>query len=179
MSIENLQSEPRALTGEATRTLSRRFDAATIDQRLRVPMIAATLLVIPDLVLEGQPLRDPWHTPAVIGDWLIWLVFLGEFAAIMLFARDWRWWLRSYPLAPALIVLTPPFAPAGLQALRLFRLLRLLRVGRGFQVLTSLLTMEGLKYVLALALFLIVGGGTVFAEVESGVGHSVSTWDGI
>jgi hypothetical protein len=70
-------------------------------------------------------------------------------------------------------------APAALQALRVFRLLRLLRVARGFQLLSKLLTLDGLKYVMALAVFLVVGGGTVFASVESHVGHQVSTWDGI
>jgi voltage-gated potassium channel len=88
-------------------------------------------------------------------------------------------WLRRYPLAPAMLVLTPPFAPVAIQALRVFRLLRLLRVARGFELFSKLLTLEGLKYVLALAVFLVVGGGTVFASVESHVGNYVSTWNGI
>jgi voltage-gated potassium channel len=160
-------------------TWTRRWEAAAIDARLRGVMIAATLLVIPDLILEEQPLRASWHQVAVISDWAIWLVFLVEFAAIMVLAKDWRSWLRSYPLAPAMLILTPPFAPAALQALRVFRLLRLLRVARGFQLLSKLLTLDGLKYVMALAVFLVVGGGTVFASVESHVGHQISTWDGI
>jgi len=45
--------------------------------------------------------------------------------------------------------------------------------------MSKLLTLDGLKYVMALAVFLVVGGGTVFASVESHVGHQVSTWDGI
>jgi voltage-gated potassium channel len=142
-------------------------------------MITATLLVIPDLILEEQPLRASWHTVAMIGDWIIWLVFVAEFAAILILAKDWQSWLRKYPLAPAMLVFTPPFAPAALQALRVFRLLRLLRVARGFQLMSNLLTLDGLKYVMALAAFLVVGGGTVFASVESSIGHHVSTWDGI
>lgn len=157
----------------------RRLEAAAIDARLRVVMIVATLLVIPDLILEEQPLRASWHLVAVIGDWVIWLVFLVELAAILLFAKDWRIWLRRYPLAPAMLVLTPPFAPVAIQALRVFRLLRLLRVARGFELFSKLLTLEGLKYVLALAVFLVVGGGTVFASVESHVGNHVSTWNGV
>ncbi len=157
----------------------RRWEADTIEARLRGLMIAATLLVIPDLILEEQPLRSSWHLTAQIGDWLIWLVFLSEFAAIMLFATDWRSWLRSYPLAVAMLVLTPPFAPAAVQGLRAFRLLRLLRVIRGFQLLTKLLTLDGLKYVAALVIFLIVGGGTIFADVQSHAGTHMSTWTGI
>jgi len=160
-------------------TWTRRWEAAAIDARLRGVMIAATLLVIPDLILEEQPLRASWHQVAVVSDWVIWLVFLVEFLAIMIFARDWRSWLRRYPLAPAMLILTPPFAPAAVQALRVFRLLRLLRVARGFQLLSRLLTLDGMKYAVVLAIFLVVGGGTVFADVESHVGHHVSTWDGI
>src|SRR6202034_271193 len=94
---------------------TRRWKAAAIDARMRVVMIAATLLVIPDLVLEEQPLRASWHMVAVIGDWFIWLVFLVELLAILLFAEDWRSWLHSYPLAPAMLILTPPFAPPAIQ----------------------------------------------------------------
>jgi voltage-gated potassium channel len=130
-------------------------------------------------LLEEQPLRASWHLVAIVGDWVIWLVFLVELAAILLFAKDWRMWLRRYPLAPAMLVLTPPFAPVAIQALRVFRLLRLLRVARGFELFSKLFTLEGLKYVLALAVFLVVGGGTVFASVESHVGNQVSTWNGI
>jgi voltage-gated potassium channel len=183
MSIE--QIEAGQVHSESASSLSavlrrtRRLDAATIDRRMSTVMITATLLVIPVLVLEAQPLGAPWHTFAVVGDWLIWLIFLVELAAIIVLAEDWRSWLRAYPLAPALIVLTPPFAPAGLQTLRLFRLLRLIRVARGAQLLSKLLTLDGLKFVIALAVFLVIGGGAIFAGVESHVGHHVSTWDGI
>jgi voltage-gated potassium channel len=158
---------------------TRRWKVAEVEARLRGLMIAATLLVIPDLVLEEQPLRGSWHLAAQIGDWLIWLVFLLETAAILLFASDWRSWLRSYPLAVAMLILTPPFAPAAVQGLRAFRLLRVLRVARGFQLLSHLLTLDGLKYVAALVVFLIVGGGTIFADVESHAGTHISTWTGI
>jgi len=88
-----------------------------------------------------------------------------------------RAWTRRWEAAA--LILTPPFAPAAIQALRVFRLLRLLRVARGFEMLSKLLTLDGLKYAVALAVFLVIGGGTVFASVETHVGHQVSTWDGI
>ena len=97
----------------------------------------------------------------------------------MLFATDWRSLATQYPLAIAMLVLTPPFAPAAVQGLRAFRLLRLLRVARGFQLLSKLLTLDGLKYVAALVVFLIIGGGTAFADVQSHAGHHLSTWTGI
>lgn len=157
----------------------RRTTAAAIDARLRTPLIVATLLVIPDLVLQEQPLSQMWHQVAVIGNWAIWLAFLAEFAAVVLFARDWRTWMRTYPLALPMLVLTPPFAPAAVQALRVFRLLGLLRVARGFHFMSKLLTLEGVRYVAALAVFLVIGGGVVFAEVESTATRHLSSWDGI
>jgi voltage-gated potassium channel len=154
--------------------------AAAVDARLRIPLTIAALLVIPDLILEEQPLRDTWHTVAVIGNWAIWLAFLAEFVAILLLASDWRAWMRKYPLALPMLILTPPFAPGAVQALRAFRLLRLLRVARGFQFVSKeLLSLEGVRYVAALAVFLVLGGGVALAQVETTAARHVSSWDGI
>jgi voltage-gated potassium channel len=158
----------------------RRSTAAAVDARLHVPLAIAALLVIPDLILEEQPLRASWHVVAVVANWAIWLAFFVEFAAIMLLASDWRAWLRKYPLALPMLILTPPFAPGAIQALRAFRLLRLLRVARGFQfVAKELLTLEGVRYVAALAVFLVLGGGVSLAQLETTTARSVSNWDGI
>ena len=154
--------------------------AAAVDARLRVPLTIAALLVIPDLIVEEQPLRESWHRVALIANWAIWLAFLIEFAAIVLLASDWRAWMRKYPLALPMLVLTPPFAPGPIQALRAFRLLRLLRVARGFQFISKeLLTLDGVRYVAALAVFLVLGGGVAFAQVETTMARHVSDWDGI
>jgi voltage-gated potassium channel len=158
----------------------RRTTADAVDARLRIPLTIAALLVIPDLILQEQPLREPWHRVAVIGDWAIWLVFFVEFAAILLLANDWRSWMRRFPLVLPMLVLTPPFAPAALQGLRAFRLLQLLRVARGFQFLSKgLLSLEGVRYVAALAVFLVLGGGVALAQVETTAARPVSDWDGI
>ncbi len=162
-----------------TRTTGRKWTAAEIDSALRVPMIVASVLVIPDLVLEEQPLRATWHAVAVAADWAIWLTFLVELGLIAILAEDRRDWFRSYPLAPALVVLTPPFAPAAVQGLRAFRLLRLLRAARGFQLLARLLTLKGLEYMAMFAFVLVVGGGLAFAEVQPHHGGHLSSWDGI
>jgi voltage-gated potassium channel len=154
--------------------------AAAVDARLRIPLAIAALLVIPDLILEEQPLRETWHTVAVVGNWAIWLAFLIEFVAILTLASDWRAWMRKYPLALPMLILTPPFAPGAIQALRAFRLLRLLRVARGFQFVSKeLLSLDGVRYVAAVAVFLVLGGGVALAEVESTAARHVSSWDGI
>src|ERR1700728_1488435 len=154
--------------------------AAAVDARLRVPLTIAALLVIPDLILEEQPLRESWHVIAVVANWAIWLAFFVEFAAILTLASDWRAWMRKYPLALPMLILTPPFAPGPVQALRAFRLLRLLRVARGFQFVSKeLLSLEGVRYVAAVAVFLVLGGGVALAQVETTAARHVSSWDGI
>jgi hypothetical protein len=169
------------LAGTEQVTMSLRCTTAdVVDARLRVPLTIAAVLVIPDLILEEQPLRESWHTVAVVGNWVIWLAFLAEFAAIVLLATDWRDWIREYPLALPMLILTPPFAPAAIQGLRAFRVLRLLRVARGFQFLSKgLLSLDGVRYVAALAVFLVLGGGVALAEVEATATRHVSEWDGI
>ena len=154
--------------------------AAAVDARLRIPLAIAALLVIPDLILEEQPLRETWHTVAVVGNWAIWLAFFVEFVAILTLASDWRAWMRKYPLALPMLILTPPFAPGAIQALRAFRLLRLLRVARGFQFVSKeLLSLEGVRYVAAVAVFLVLAGGVALAQVETTAARHVSSWDGI
>ena len=141
-------------------------------------MIVAAVLVIPDLILEAQPLRATWHAVAVIADWAIWLVFATEFVAVLAFASGRRAWLKRNPLLIPMLLLTPPFAPAALQGLRAVRLLRLLRVARSWEYLSKLVTLEGLKFIAVASGFLILGGGAVFASVERPAGHP-SNWDGI
>jgi voltage-gated potassium channel len=154
--------------------------AAAVDARLRIPLAIAALLVIPDLILEEQSLRETWHTVAVIANWAIWLAFFVEFVAILTLASDWRAWMRKYPLALPMLILTPPFAPGAIQALRAFRLLRLLRVARGFQFVSKeLLSLDGVRYVAALAVFLVLAGGVALAQVETTTARHVSSWDGI
>jgi voltage-gated potassium channel len=73
------------------------------------------------------------------------------------------------------VVLTPPFLPSSLQAIRAFRLLRLLRLLRLAKIGRRLFSTQGLQYAALLALLTALGGGAAFASVEKG--HS--TWDGV
>ncbi len=75
-------------------------------------------------------------------------------------------WLRDHPLDLAVVLLTPPFLPASLQAARVFRLLRLVRLLRAATLARRLLSTEGVKDAAVLALMTILGGGAAFAAVE-------------
>jgi hypothetical protein len=53
-------------------------------------------------------------------NWATWLAFLTE-ALLMLSLVDNRWsWTREHPLEVAIVLVTPPFLPASLQAARAF-----------------------------------------------------------
>jgi hypothetical protein len=52
----------------------------------------------------------------------VWSAFLAE-VIVMLRLVDDRWrWVREHPIEVAIVILTPPFLPASLQAARAFRL---------------------------------------------------------
>lgn len=144
------------------------------ERRLEVPVLVAALLVIPVIAIEESDTGEPWRTLAGVTNWAIWLVFLGELLVLLAVVPDRRQWLRKHPLDVAIVILTPPFAPASLQAVRALRLLRLLRLLRALGIARRLFTLEGIRYAAILALLTALGGGTAYGAEEN-----VSTWDGV
>jgi voltage-gated potassium channel len=148
-----------------------------VEQRLAVPLLAAALLTIPAIAIEQSDAGEPWDTIAVVMNWVICLAFLGE-AILMLRVVDDRWrWIREHPLEVAIVLFTPPFLPASLQAARVFRLLRLLRLLRLALMLRRLLSTEGIRDAAVLATMTVLGGGSAYAAVEKG--QDLSAWDGV
>jgi voltage-gated potassium channel len=147
-----------------------------IERRFEWPIVIAALLVIPVIVIEQSTAGEPWTTLAAVANWLIWGLFLAE-AVVMLAVVPDRWlWLRKHPLEVAIVVLTPPFLPASLQALRVFRLLRVLRLIAVVRYARRLFSLNGLAYGALLAVITVLGGGAAFAHAE---GKEISTWDGV
>lgn len=138
-------------------------------------MLVAAVLVIPVIVIEESNVSDTWKTVAGILNWGIWITFALEVVVMLAVVPSKRRWLRDNPLEVAIVLFTPPFLPASLQALRVFRLLRLARLFRLAPLARRLFSLEGLRYVALLALLTVLGGGAAFAAVEE---HS-STWDGV
>jgi two-component system, OmpR family, sensor histidine kinase KdpD len=52
------------------------------------------------------------------GHWLIWFAFPAEVVVMLAVVPNRKGWLSVHPLEVAIVVFTPPFLPAGLQALR-------------------------------------------------------------
>jgi voltage-gated potassium channel len=151
--------------------------ALRLEQRLEPITLIAALLVIPALVIESSDLGQPWDALAVALNWATWLAFVAE-VVIMLAVVDDRWrWMRDHPLELAIVVFTPPFLPPSLAAARVFRLLQLLPLLQAGMLLRRLFTTEGVRDAGVLALITVLGGGTVYASVETE--QDLSTWDGV
>lgn len=151
--------------------------AAAMERRLERPLLLAALLVIPAIAIEQSDVGDPWDTIAAALNWSIWLAFVAEAVLVLHVVPDRGRWLRQHPLEVAIIVLTPPFLPASLQAARVFRLLRLLRLLRLGLLTRRLLSTEGIRDAAVLAAMTVLGGGTAYSAVETG--QNLSAWDGV
>lgn len=155
--------------------------AEAMERRLQWPVMVAALLTIPAIAIEQSNVGEPWDTIATVLNWTIWLAFLAEMA-LMLSVVDDRWrWLRDHPLDVAIILLTPPFLPASLQAARALRLLRLLRLFKLAFLTRRLLSTEGVRDAAVLALLSVLGGGAAYAAIEKtdASGQTLSAWDGV
>jgi voltage-gated potassium channel len=148
-----------------------------IAARLEVPMLVAAPLVVPALAIELSDVRQPWDTIAVVLNWGTWIAFAAELVVMLAVVPDRRRWLRDHPLGVAIVVLTPPFLPASLQAARVFRLLRLLPLLRVGVIARRLLSAEGVRDAAVLALLTVLGGGTAFAAVKKD--QHLTAWDGV
>ena len=165
-------------SGVGCRTLSGVNERAQrMEKRLQWPMLVAALLVVPAIAIEQSEVSGALNTVAVVINWVTWLAFLTE-AVLMLSVVDSRWtWIREHPLEVAIVLVTPPFLPASLQAARAFRLLRLLPLLRAGLLSRRLLTTEGLRDIAVLALLTVLGGGAAFAAVEPE--QDLTTLDGV
>jgi voltage-gated potassium channel len=149
--------------------------AERVERFFTWPVIVAALLVIPVIIIEESAAGDTLKTLASISNWIIWIVFAAELVAMLVVVPDrWRWVL-AHPLEVIVVVLTPPFLPPSLQALRVIRLFRLLRLLRLAQMARRSFSVVGLRYAAVLALLTALAGGTAFASIED----DADTWDGV
>jgi voltage-gated potassium channel len=137
-------------------------------------MVVAALLVIPAIIFEESSLGEPWKTVGEILNWGTWIAFAVEFAVELYVVPSKRDYLRQNPLDIAIVFLTPPFVPAGLQFLRLFRLLRPLRLLRVLRM-RALLSLEGVRDAGVVVAIVVLLGAGLFARTEEGLG----IWEGL
>jgi voltage-gated potassium channel len=126
-------------------------------------MLVAALLVVPAIAIEQSEAAGALNAVATVINWATWLAFLAEAVLMLAVVDDRGRWLRDHPLEVAIVIVTPPFLPASLEAARVFRLFRLLPLLRAGLLARRLLTTEGLRDVAVLALMTVLGGGAAYA----------------
>jgi voltage-gated potassium channel len=148
-----------------------------VERRLEPWLLGFALLTIPAIAFEYSDAGQPWETIGSGLNWAIWLAFVAELVIMLRVVPDRRRWLRDHPLDLAIVVFTPPFLPATLQAARVFRLLRLLRLAKAGVLARRVFSTEGVRDAAVLTLLAVLGGGAAFAAAESE--QNLSAWDGV
>ena len=138
------------------------------------------------LTFAGE--QDSSNSLVAIGDWLVWAVFLIEFALMISISPD-RWsYVRLNWLNLIIIVISFPLLPGLLALVRLVRLIRLVRLvivlWIGLRSLRHVLGRRGLMYVGVTSGFIIMTGSlllyflepeTVHGDVAEAIWRAVTT----
>lgn len=123
------------------------------------------------LIVElAVPLSDKWATWVDLTGYVIWGVFVVEFAVRLALAPNWLPFLRSNWLS-AIAVILPAFRV--FRAARAFRVARGLRVarlvtttGRGMKALRRVMGAGGIGYVLGFSVLVVVLAGLGVTSLE-------------
>jgi voltage-gated potassium channel len=144
-------------------------------------VLAATLALIPVLIIEADAKSSGWQRFAEVANWVIWAVFAVELGAVLVVASRKRAALRAHWLDVAIVILTVPFVTEALAWLRLARFIRLARLGalatRAIQAERRVTSGDSLRIAAILTLTAIVVGGS--AEHAVAGGEFGSLWDGV
>jgi voltage-gated potassium channel len=144
-------------------------------------VLAATLALIPVLIIEADTKSEGWQTFTEVANWVIWAVFAIELVAVLVFASRKMAALRAHWLDVAIVVLTIPLLGQVLAWLRLARFIRLARfgviVGRALQAERRLTSGDSLRLASILTVTAICIAGA--AQHAFASGDFASLWDGI
>jgi voltage-gated potassium channel len=147
-------------------------------------ILAATLAMIPVLIVERDAKSHEWKTFAQTANWVIWGIFAAEIVAILWVAPRKKAALRAHWLDAAIVVVTVPIYGrllSSLRLVRLVRLMRLLRIGvvlsRALQAERRLTTRNTFRFAAIATLFLVFIAGAAQATVDQGDFNTF--WDGI
>jgi voltage-gated potassium channel len=145
--------------------------AERLEKRLDVPMLIASALVIPDILLEVSSVGGTGKAIALGLNWATWLAFAAELVVMLAVVRSRRDYLAHNPVRVITVVFTPPFLATLLQSLRLLRLLRLVRLLRLLRlapIFRRAFTLQGFKYATVFTGLVAVTGAAAFAASEPG-----------
>ena len=156
-------------------------ESGRVHTPLEPVVLAATLALIPVLIIEADATSRGWQQFATVANWIIWAIFAVELAAVLVVAPRKRAALRAHWLDVAIVVLTIPLLGKALAWLRLARLLRLARfvviVARALQAERRLTSGDSLRVASILTVTAIIVAGAAQSAVS--VGDFDSLWDGV
>jgi voltage-gated potassium channel len=144
-------------------------------------VLAATLALVPVLIVEADATSSGWQTFALASNWAIWAIFAVELAVVLVVADRKLAAVRAHWLEAAIVVLTVPLLGAALAWLRLGRFLRLARFGvviaRAIQSERRLSSGDSLRIAAVLTVTVIVVAGA--AQHTFAAGEFATYWDGV
>jgi voltage-gated potassium channel len=154
---------------------------------LRTPLepvvLGAALAMIPVVILQSDA-TGRWLTVANAANWVIWAIFVSEFALVLVAAPRKKAALRAHWLDGGLALLTFPYVSSFIRAGRLLVLARLMRVARASMLVLrairaerSLTTGTTLRLLALITVFIVVVAGAAQATVDSG--DFPRMWDGV
>ncbi len=164
--------------------MSKQLPNGRVEHPFEPIVLAATLALIPVLIIEHDVSSGPWATIGEIANWAIWGIFAAEMVFILVVAPRKAAALRAHWLDAAIVLVTLPLYGAllsSLRSVRLYRLLRLVRagvvIGRALQAERNLTSGNALRIAVLATVFLTVAAGAVQATVDT---HDFKTfWDGV
>lgn len=146
-------------------------------------ILAATLAMIPVLIIERDAKSEGWRTFAQASNWVIWGLFAAELAFVLVVAKRKRAALRAHWLDAAIVVVTVPAYGRLLSSLRLVRLVRLMRllragvvISRALQAERRLTSTNAFRFASITTIMLVFVAGAVEATVDAG--DFTSFWNG-
>lgn len=143
-------------------------------------VLAATLALIPVLILEADATSERWQQFAVVANWVIWAMFAVELTVVLVVAERKKAALRAHWLDTAIVVLTIPLVTEALAWFRFARFVRLARfgaiLGRMLQAEKRVTSGDSLRIAAILTLTAVVLGGAAQYAAEK---EFETLWDGI
>jgi voltage-gated potassium channel len=147
------------------------------ERRLQVPMLIASLAVIPLVIIAADSFSPEVERIGRILNWGTWLMFVAEIAIMLVVTENRRRWLRTHPAELIATVLSPPILPGPLQTVRMLRVLRLARLAVTVKHLRRFVSPAGLRDAALFTVFVVLAGGVAFSQVERA--QHLSAWDGV
>ena len=142
-------------------------ESGRVSHRFEPLILAATLMMIPVIIIERDATSDGWQAFAKVANWAIWGIFAFEMIFILRVAPRKGGGPAGALAGRCIVIVTVPLYGRLLSSLRLVRLVRLLRLAQGIE-LSSAAPFRQNAGLTSTSTFRTVGLATVFLVVVAG-----------